>query len=57
MPIRIANFNMYEDALTKALQVKMDEDYLVNSVDNRIEEQLEIMKNLIWDLNLNGHEF
>ena len=50
------NFNTYEDALTKAFQVEMDEDYPVNLVDSHIEEQLEIMQNSIRDLNLKGHE-
>ena len=57
MHTRLDNFNTYEDALTKALQVEMDEGYPVNPVDSRIEGQLEIMKNSIWDLNLKGHEF
>ena len=56
MHIRLDNFNTYEDALTKALQVEMDEDYPVNPIDIRIEEQMEIMQNSIWDLNLKGHE-
>ena len=43
MHIRLDKFNTYEDALTKALQVEMDEDYLVNPVDIRIEEQIDIM--------------
>ena len=37
MHIQLDKFNTYEDALTKALQVDMDEDYPVNLVDSRIE--------------------
>ena len=56
MHFRIDNFNTYEDALTKVLQVEMDEDYLVNHVDSRIEEKIEIKKNSIQDLKLKGHK-
>ena len=57
MHIRLDTFNTFEDALAKALQVKMDEDYPVHPVDSLIEEQLEIMQKSIWDLNLKGHKF
>ena len=46
MNIQLHNFNTYEDALTKALQIEMEEDYPINPVDRRIEEQLEIMQKL-----------
>ena len=42
--ISLDTFKTYEDALTKVLQVEMDEDYPTHPVDNGIEEQLEIMK-------------
>ena len=45
---------MYEEALTKALQVEMDEDYPTYPVvDARIEEQLEIMQKSLRELNHN----
>ena len=56
MHSRLENFNTYEYALTKALQVEMEEDYQLNHVDSHIEEQLEIMQNSIQELNLKGHE-
>ena len=56
MHIILDTFNTYEDALTKALQVEMEEDYLVNHVDSHIEEKLEIIQKSIWDLNLKGHK-
>ena len=56
MHIILDNFNTYEDALAKALQVEMNEDYLVNHVDSRIEEKIEITKNSIQDLKLKGHK-
>ena len=43
MHVRVDNFNSYEDALMKELQVEMDEDYLVNPVDICIKEKIEIM--------------
>ena len=47
MQIRLDNFNTYEDALTKELQIEMDEDYPINPVDRCIEEQLESMQKSI----------
>ena len=47
MHIRLENFNTYKDALTKALQIEMDEDYPLNLVDRHIEEQLESMHKYI----------
>ena len=41
--ISLETFKTYEDALTKALQVAMDEDFPAYLVDTRVEEQLEIM--------------
>ena len=43
--ISLDTFKSYEEVLTKALQVEMDDDYLANPVNNRIEEQLDIMQN------------
>ena len=41
---------MYEDSLTKVLQIEMDEYYHVNPVDRIIEEQLESMQKInTWD--------
>ena len=47
MYIRLDNFNTYEYALMKVLQIEMNEDYPVNTVDRRIEEQLESMQKSI----------
>ena len=41
--ISLETFKTYEDALTKALQVEMDEDFPAYPTDTRLEEQLEIM--------------
>ena len=38
--ISLETFKTYEDALTKALQVEMDEDFPAYLVDTRMEEQL-----------------
>ena len=40
----------------KALQVKMDDDYPAHPVDNRIEEQFEIMQKSLRELNLKGKD-
>ena len=39
--ISLETFKTYEDALTKALQVEMDEDIPAYPTDHRLEEQLE----------------
>ena len=56
MHIRLDTFNTFEDALAKVLQVKMDKDYPVHPVDNRIEEQSEIMQKSLWDLKIKGQD-
>ena len=38
--ISLETFKSYEDALTKSLQVEMDEDIPAYSTDHRLEEQL-----------------
>ena len=38
--ISLETFKMYEDVLTKALQVEMDEDFLAYPMATRLEEQL-----------------
>ena len=43
---------MYEDVLTKALQVEMDEDFPTYPMDTRLEEQLEIMQKSLKELNV-----
>ena len=47
MHIRLDNFDTYEDALMKALQIEMDEDDLINPINQSIEEQLESMQKYI----------
>ena len=54
--ISLDTFKTYEEALTKALQVDMDEDYPSHPMDNWIEEQLEIMKKSLRELNLKGQD-
>ena len=56
MHIWLDNFNTYEDALMKALQIEMDEDYPINPVDQRIEEQLRSMLKSIREMSLRGNE-
>ena len=47
---------MYEDALTKALQVEMDEDFPAYPTDTRLEKQLEIMQKSLKELNLKNQD-
>ena len=47
---------MYEDVLTKALQVEMDEYFPVYPMDTRLEEQLEIMQKSLKELNLKNQD-
>ena len=54
--ISLDTFKTYEEALTKALQAEMDEDYLAQPVDNHLEEQLEIMQKSLRELNLKGQD-
>ena len=49
--IRLETFKSYEDALTKSLQVEMDEDIPTYSTDHRIEEEIEIVQNSLKVLN------
>ena len=50
--ISLETFKTYEDALTKALQVEMDEDIPTYSTDHKLEEQLEIMQKSLKELKL-----
>ena len=50
--ISLETFKTYEDVLTKALQVEMDEDIPAYPVDHKLEEQLEIMQKYLKELNL-----
>ena len=54
--ISLETFKTYEDALTKALQVEMDEDIPAYPTDHRLEEQLEIVQKLLKDLNLKSQD-
>ena len=49
-------FKSYEDALTKALQVEMDEDIPAYPTDHRLEEQLESVQKSLKELNLKNQE-
>ena len=54
--ISLETFKTYEDALTKALKVDMDEDFPSYPVDTRLEEQLEIMQKYLKQLNLKNQD-
>ena len=54
--ISLEIFKSYEDALTKALQVEMDEDIPTYSTDHRLEEQLESVKKYLKELNLKNQD-
>ena len=50
--ISLETFKSYEDALTKSLQVEIDEDILAYSTDHKLEEQLESVQKSLKELNL-----
>ena len=50
--ISLETFKTYEDALTKALQVHMDEDIPAYPTDHRLEEQLKSVQKSLKELNL-----
>ena len=52
----LETFKSYEDALTKVLQVAMDEDIPAYSTDDRLEEQLEIVQNSLKELNVRSQD-
>ena len=54
--ISLETFKTYEDALTKALQVEMDEDFPTYPVDTTLEERLEIMQKSLKELNLKNQD-
>ena len=54
--ISLETFKTYEDTLTKALQVEMDEDFPAYPTDTRLEEQLEIMQKSLKELNLKNQD-
>ena len=56
MHIQLDNFNTYEDALTKALQIEMDKDYPVKTIDRRIDEKLETLQKSMRKMNLRGND-
>ena len=47
---------MYEYALTKALQVEMDEDIPAYPMDHRLEEQLKNVQNSLKELTLKNQD-
>ena len=47
---------MYEYALTKSLQVDMDEDFPAYPTNTRLEEQLKIMQKSLKELNLKNQD-
>ena len=47
---------MYEDALTKSLQVEMDEDIPAYPTDHRLEQQLENVQKSPKELSLKNQE-
>ena len=54
--IILETFKTYEDGLTKALQVEMDEYFPSYPVDTTLEELLEIMKKSLKELNLKNQD-
>ena len=54
--ISLETFKTYEEVLTKALQVEMDEDFLAFPTDNRLEEHLEILQKYLKELNLKSQD-
>ena len=54
--ISLETFKSYEDALTKALQVEMDEDIPAYQTDHRLEEQLENVQKSLKELTLKNQE-
>ena len=54
--ISLETFKTYEDALTKSLQVEMDEDIPAYSTDHKLEEQLEIMQKYLKEINLKSQD-
>ena len=54
--IILETFKTYEDVLTKALQVEMDEDFPSYPTDTRLEEQLEIMQKYLKELKLKSQD-
>ena len=54
--ISLETLKTYEDALTKSLQVEMDEDISTYPTDNRLEEQLKIMQKYLKELNLKSQD-
>ena len=49
-------FKTYKYALTKALQVEMDEDFPTYPKYTRLEEQLEIMQKSFKEMNLKNQD-
>ena len=54
--ISLETFKTYEDALTKALQVDMDEYFPAYPIETRPEEHLEIMQKYLKELNLKNQD-
>ena len=54
--ISLETFKTYKDALTKSLQVEMDEDFPTYPMDTRLEEQLEIMQKSLKEMNLKNQD-
>ena len=55
--ISLETFKSYEDALTKALQVEMDDDIPAYSTNHILEEQLENIIKSLKELSLKNQEF
>ena len=54
--ISLETFKTYEDGLTKALQVEMDEDIPTYPKDHRLEQQLENIQKSLKELSLKNQE-
>ena len=54
--ISLETFKSYEDALTKSLQVEMDEDIPAYPTEHALEEQLEKVQKSLEDLNIKNQK-
>ena len=54
--ISLETLKSYEDVLTKAIQVEMDEDIPAYPIEHRLEERLESVQKSLRELNLKNQE-
>ena len=54
--ISLETFKTYEDALSKAMQLEMDEYFPAYPVDTKLNERLEIMQKYLKEMNLKNQD-